>query len=110
MKTYYLNDGNMDSYIYDFDALKQSIKHILEIAIGETEIFSWEYGNDLLNILDQPLEVIKAKSEVFITEALINDDRITDVKDFSFTKEDEKLYINFTVQTIYGDTESEVVI
>lgn len=110
MKTYYLNDNKIEKTIDGLDALKQTIKHSLEIAIGETEIFSWGYGNDLLNVLDEDSDVLQVKSEKCITNALIIDDRINDVYDFSFTLDGESLYINFTVDTIYGPTESEVII
>lgn len=110
MKTYDLSSDKISGYIYDFDALKQSIAHYLEVAVGEKVIFTWDYGNDLLNILDQPIDILIANAKSAISNALLVDDRIIDVYDFSFERDCECLIITFTIDTIYGTTESEVTL
>ena len=42
-----------------------------------------------------------------VREALLQDDRITAVDDFSFEKHKKSIAATFTVHTIYGDIESE---
>lgn len=108
--TFSTKNNKISGYSYDLDALKQSISDILETAVGEYEIFSWNYGNQILNMVGDSDENIQNKASVYIEEALLGDDRINDVYDFTFLKEGDEMMISFYIDTIYGVVESEVTI
>jgi hypothetical protein len=60
--------------------------------------------------MDLSEDFLKAEISRMVTEALEYDDRIDSVEDFEITNEHDNIYINFTVNTMYGDfTLSEVV-
>ncbi len=110
MKTYFASKGKISGYIYDLDALKQSINHILETAVSEHIIYSFNFGNGLLNVDANSKDELKAKSQNYIKQALLYDDRISDVHSFSFESEGDCLFITFLVDTIWGTITSEVSI
>lgn len=72
------------------------------------EIFSWNYGVELDPCVGQQNdEILHLQIRDAITEALIQDDRILRVGDFSVSKEKEKLRFSFVVTTTQGEVRSD---
>lgn len=61
-------------------------------------IYSWNHGAELQTLVGKDADYIKAEAPRMIREALLQDDRILDARDFSFTQK----VITFTLDTIYG--------
>lgn len=110
--TFKLNDSY--NQIYGFtdglEAMKQAIYLILNIERYEYLIFSWNYGIELADLFGEPIPFVMAELERRISEALLQDSRITSVEDFEFDSERNKVFCKFKVYTIYGEIEIEKVV
>lgn len=110
--TFKLNDSY--NQIYGFtdglEAMKQAIYLILNIERYEYLIFSWNYGVELADLFGEPIPFVMAELERRISEALLQDSRITSVEDFEFDSERNKVFCKFKVYTIYGEIETEKVV
>lgn len=106
-KTFKINDDRIYNYVDEVEAVKQAIYLMLNIERYEHLIYSWDYGIELKDLYGQDSMYVQAELERRITEALTQDSRITDVTDFEFTKNKNKLFCTFTVKTIYGNVQSE---
>lgn len=94
-------------YIDQIEAVKQAVMVILDVARFENPTVSWNFGNEMNQLIGQPMEIVIPESERFIREALTQDDRITDVVDFEFTQQGSALLAFYRVVTIYGDFTNE---
>lgn len=106
MTTWKLSNGRLLETSDELDAVQSSIYNILTTSCGEFDIFSWNYGNQLLNILGS--SEIESKIEEYLTSCLLQDDRIESVENIEFSKDGDQLTINFDVSTIYGTITNEV--
>ena len=70
-------------------------------AIGQAAqcaLLPWEYGSELHTLVGKPSDYVRAEAPRMIREALLEDDRIRDVRDFTFDGD----VIMFWIDTIYG--------
>lgn len=111
-KTYYLNRISkcMAGFVDGLEAVKQAIYLILNTERYAHLIYSWNYGIELQDLLGQPVSWLYPELKSRITEALLQDSRITAVGDFSFEKMRGKVHVSFTVTTIYGAVEAQKVV
>lgn len=58
----------------------------------------WAYGSELHTLVGKPSDYVRAEAPRMIREALLEDDRIRDVRDFTFDGD----VITFWIDTIYG--------
>jgi hypothetical protein len=102
----------INGYTDGKEAVQQAIYLILNTERYKFIIYSWNYGVELVDLFGKPMSYVIAELPRRIKEALLQDDRITDVNDFTFEVKRSRLYTTFTVTTIYGDipTELEVAI
>jgi len=107
-RTYRLDPkaGAVKGHVDGLEAVKQAIYLTLSTERTEFEIYSWNYGVEIKNLIGQPIELVCARIENTITDALMQDDRITSVVDFAFSREPGKLLATFTVGTSEGDIET----
>lgn len=96
--------------IDDLDALKQSIYLMLNIEADQFIIYPYTYGLRTLDLIGKPIYYVMAIIPERIKETLLFDDRITDVSDFEFEMNKNKLGVKFNVTTIYGNIEEETVV
>ena len=75
-------------------------------------IFSWNYGVELHDLIGKDPEYCIPEIERRITEALLQDDRITAVENFQFEVNKKNVLTTFTVISIFGnvDVKKEVEI
>jgi len=88
-------------------AIQQAIYKILNTERYQYLIYSWNYGVELKELIGKPSFYVIPETERRITEALMQDERISGVDAFSFETERNKLQVSFTVHTIYGEIEIE---
>ena len=107
-------DKRILGYVDDLEAMKQVVYKILNTERYDHEIYSWEYGVELKDLFGMPVSYVLPELERVITEALVTDDRIDSVDNFSFsvTKNTATALKNvvtarFTVHTVFGDIENE---
>lgn len=88
------------------EGLKQAVYKILSTERYENVIYSRNYGVELKDLFGQPVKTVIALIESRIKEALLQDDRITDVDSFVFdTSQKHKVSVTFTVHSELGDFE-----
>lgn len=104
--------GRVSGYADELDSVTQAIYLILSTERYKFLIYSWDYGIELLDLIGKPLNYILSELPRRITEALLTDDRIKEVKDFEFEKTKNQLHTTFTVVTDVGNisTALEVVV
>lgn len=95
------------------EAVMQFIRKVLRTDKYAFEIYDWYYGNELLKLVGHSYDYIVTRVPNIFKEALLVDDRITDVRDFTFEKgEVDSMLVSCVVDTVYGSIkyEQEVMI
>lgn len=113
-KTYSLDlkKGEIGSLIDGEQALRQFILKAIETARFRFLIYSDEYGSELDSLIGEDIsqELLNTEIPRVITDALIYDDRVKAVNNFVITRESDKLFITFSVDTVGGIINQEVTI
>lgn len=99
-------NGNVDN----LEAMKQVIYLILNVERYEYIIHSWNYGVELQDLFGMEKNFVLPELKRRITEALLQDDRITAVDDFIFETNKGKVHVTFTVTTIFGEIQAQKVV
>lgn len=98
--------GQIVGYIDGREAVEQAVYKMLNTERGENEIYRGQYGVELDDLLGMPMPYVIPEVDRRITEALLMDDRITAVGNFSFDiPRRGVLHVSFNVTSIYGDIE-----
>ena len=108
-----LSDSFIASKCDGKEGLKQAVYKILSTERYENVIYSRNYGVELKDLFGQPVKTVISLIESRIKEALLQDDRITDVNGFIFdTSQKHKVSVTFTVHSELGDFEvlKEVIV
>ena len=85
-------------------AVRQAVYKIINTERYQHLIYSYNYGVELADLFGQPLYFVCPEVERRITEALMQDDRISGVSNFVFSQPAKGvLAASFTVQTVFGD-------
>ena len=92
------------------EALKMWIYKTLLTKRYKHIIYSWDYGQDLEEIIGQGYEkgVIKSEVERRIKDCLMIRPHIKECTNFEIKLQQDQLHVNFTVNTIYGEVEINV--
>lgn len=104
-KTFSLNleKGGIDGMIEETqDVVTQSVFKILSTDQGAFPIYSQNYGIALDDLRGVDAPIAESEIKRRITAALCQDSRITEVKDFSFSDEEDVLRVSFSVITEKG--------
>lgn len=99
--------GKVAGLCDELEALKQAIYLILNTERYEYLIYSWDYGVELKDVIAQDKAIAESEIKRRIKEALIQDDRITNVDNFIFKYEKDSVAIEFTVFSVYGEFQQE---
>lgn len=87
------------------EALTQAIYLILNTERYQYAIYSQRYGSELADLIGQEKDYAMSEIKRRIYEALIQDDRITDVDGWEFETGKRTVTVSFTVHSIYGEFE-----
>lgn len=98
----------ISGYIDDLDALIQAIYLILSTERYQYLIYSWDYGIELLDLFGKPMSYVTAELPRRIKDALMQDSRVKDVKDFTFTRKGKQLATQFTVVSDIANVSTEL--
>jgi hypothetical protein len=102
--------GKISGIIDDLAAMKQAISLAVLCPRFRHEIFSFNYGGSLGNLIGKPRDFVEAELPRLVTDALSADDRVISVGEFSFSWDKEVCAAEFVVATIFGEIKSEVKI
>ena len=111
-KTYYIDkekkivQGTVEDYL---KTVEQSVYLILQTERYDYIMYSHKYGIELKDLYGREENYVVPMLMLRVPEALLQDERIESVEDFSYTVNGGKFLINFTVKTNYGDLKMEGV-
>ena len=111
-KTFGLNTERdiISGMVDDLTALQQSIYLMLNVEADQFIIYPYTYGITTLDLIGKSRHYIMAVIPDRIKEVLLQDNRVTDVSNFEFEVNRNKINVKFVVNTIYGDVEEETVV
>ena len=89
------------------EAMKQAVNKILQTERYRYAIYDWNYGIELEELYGKNVTYVIPELKKRIEEALLSDDRVTAVTDFSFQQEKGSVTAEFVVHTIFGDMTAE---
>lgn len=102
-----LYEGNyILGFVDSLKAIEQAIYKILRTERYKYIIYSWIYGIELEDLFGMPVEYCVVELERRISEALLQDNRITAVNGFEFDTESERgtvLVKKFIAETVFGE-------
>lgn len=94
---------DLRSWVDDLEALSQAIYFRLNTVSGYYPIYSLDYGVDFSDLFGEPSYYVIPEAERLIEEALLNDERILSVSEFSHVITKGLIELSFKVSTVYGD-------
>lgn len=108
-KTYFfdMDNGRIRGIADELEAVRQAVYLILNTERYDYLIYSWDYGVELKELFGEQKEYAYPEIKRCITEALLQDERITAVDAFEFEAGKKSNHIKFSVHTIFGDMEVE---
>lgn len=89
----------VQGYTDDVEALQQAIYFMLGTERYHFPIYSWNYGVELQDLFGKPVSFVKPEVKRRVYEALVQDDRITNVTDFEFEQDKNNLHVTFVCHT-----------
>jgi hypothetical protein len=95
--------GRCSGMVEGLEAIEQSIYKVLLTERFEHLIYSDDYGFE--NVIGYEELFVRAELPRRIKEALLQDERITSVEEFSLDFKGDEVTVKFTCTTIYGDVE-----
>ena len=103
-----LEGSTTRGYTDQQEAMKQAIFKILNTERYAYSMYSWDYGIETMDLYGEPVSWVCPELERRITEALLQDDRISDVTDFDFDLSKKGvIHVSFVAHTIFGEIETE---
>lgn len=106
-KTWRLSGNRLQGMIDGVDAVKQSVDYMLSTERFYYDIYSYDYGAEFSGLIGKDKSYIKADIERVITEAVLQDDRVTGVTDFEITFDRDTANVKFIVITDFGNFTTE---
>ncbi len=85
------------------EAVRQAVYLILNTERYQWLIHSWDYGAELQSLVGKPPDFCVAEIERRVREALLQDDRIRSVENFTFEVSKKTITAQFTVVSIFGE-------
>ena len=98
-------NGRIRGKVDGLEAVKQAVYLVLSTERFAHLIYSWNYGAELDGFIGQPKEYVLSEIKRRISDALLQDDRITAVDNFKFETKKNSVHVIFTVHSVFGETE-----
>ena len=96
--------GRISGYADGISAMEQAVLLILSTERFRHAVYSWDYGSELGGVLGDDFQLAESEIKRLVREALLQDERVTDVDGFVFTRTARNtLNVSFTVRTIFGE-------
>ena len=104
-RTWYIDKGTqrIQGECDGYTAVKQAVEIILNVQRFRWQIFTPYSGMDWRDLIGNDPGYVAAEVQRRIREALLMDDRVRDIRDYTYTIRDDTLTASLTVVTIYGD-------
>ncbi|MGG4449660.1 DUF2634 domain-containing protein [Brevibacillus porteri] len=85
------------------EAVKQAVYIILETQRFQYLIYSFNFGSELQGLIGKSPLFVQSEIRRLIKEALLQDERITDVQNVRFQSQGDSMLVEFTVVSVFGD-------
>lgn len=95
--------GRCTDFIDGKEAMEQAIRKILQTKRFAHLIYSDDYG--FQNTIGQDRLFVRGELPRRIKEALLQDERITSIENFTLDFEKDEAFVSLTAITIYGDVD-----
>lgn len=108
-----LENGRIAGRIDKLEAVNQAIRKAIITPRFKCLIYDNQYGCEAEGAViakDAGREYMEAVTEGFVKDALRPDTRILSVYDFQFEFKEDRAYVFFRADTIFGETQIEEVI
>lgn len=105
-KNYKMNNDELciNGFVDGVSAMRQVVYKILNTQRYKYVMYSWGYGVELDDLIGMPVNYVCIEVKRRISEALLVDDRIVDVRDFGFdTSVSGVVGVEFVVDTVFGE-------
>ncbi len=107
-RTYQVKNGRILGWTTGMEAMKQTVEKLLLTERFQNLIYSEHYGVELNRLIGKSYDFVKSDLTRTITSALLVDDRIESLEDFSIQIIDNaSLICRFSVRTIEGNLSIE---
>ena len=101
-----LKNNRVQNWVDGQEAMKQAIFKILQTErYRHNKVYSDNYGVELVDLIGMPKPFVVAEVERRIREALLWDERIIAVKNFTFESKKSSVIVQFQCDTIFGQVE-----
>ncbi|MDF2934968.1 MAG: hypothetical protein K0Q90_341 [Paenibacillaceae bacterium] len=100
--------GRIAGKIDGLEAVKQAVYKILLTERYAYMAYSFDYGVELWSLMGQSPAYAQSELRRRIAEALLQDSRIGNVRDFQFQYAGDTMTVRFTVETSAGTFDQEV--
>lgn len=98
-----LKNNRTQNWVDGQEAMKQAIFKILQTErYRHYKVYSDNYGIELVDLIGMPKAFVIAEVERRIREALLWDERILAVKNFTFESNKSSVLVQFQCDTIFG--------
>ncbi|HBB27662.1 MAG TPA: DUF2634 domain-containing protein [Clostridiales bacterium] len=101
-------NDKVKSKIDDLEAVKQAVFLVLITEKNYSEIYE-NYGIKVEDLIGQDFGLVSSELKRRITEALLGDDRIETVNNFTFKQIEDGLLTTLNIVSIFGEFTSEGV-
>lgn len=108
-KDFAIDEDKLNGTIDQLEEIKQAIYIILNTERYEHEIYDWNYGFEVADLIGEDYVYVKPILEDRIREALLQDDRIIEVNNFIFERNRNSVTVTFDVATDFGILEEEEI-
>lgn len=108
-----LDNGRIVGRVDKLEAVNQAIRKAIITPRFKCLIYDNQYGSEIEEAIiskGATRDYIEAVTEGFVKDALYPDTRILSVYDFQLEFKEDKAYVFFRADTIFGETEIEEVI
>lgn len=103
LHTYKLKQTKIQGYVDNLDSLVQAVVKELQTEKYEYPIYDFDYGSELHTLLGQERAFVVVEAKRMILEVLAKYPQITNVSNWVFEHNGDEMYINFTIETEFGN-------
>lgn len=109
-KTWYINQetGRIQGEIDGLAAVTQAVDVLLNVERFRWQIYRTYSGVQWEGLISQDPGYVASELQRRITQALTMDDRVRGISNFSYSTNGNTLTASFTVNTVYGATQTTV--
>ncbi|WP_328802034.1 DUF2634 domain-containing protein [Paenibacillus sp. LX16] len=107
--TYQVDFANkrISDHVDGLEAVKQAVILILSTDRFQYFIYTVDYGMERIPIVGASQAIVRSELQRCVTEALLQDDRISGVINFRLSFNGDEVLATFTVVTEFGNFEQE---